>query len=849
MSVINIKNIKKEDCACPKLGEKVTKPNPCITDDINYANNYQNSGEQMFKVKNLFGELKSDWQKAEARKNLKVNEIVRFTQTKIGQNPGDENVWEMVTSTGGEQKIYRFVVKNGESGKLPKIEIGTVTFSDATPSVNLTQNDDKITLNFVLPKAQQGNDGASVSKVTLYYKLTSSNTTAPTSGWSTSFQEPTSSNPYLWAYLSFTTTNNKELKSSAFLLRTYQSANPGGSFELLSEITDSTTQAVQSKAIKNALEEKADIDKFGKINGVNIYDGGDFEISSTGTIDSSLLENSPNPVQNKVITEAIHDLQEQIERNQGGNITVDTSLNEDSSHPVTNSAITRALAKCIKPSQLVTINGKQLLYDPQSPTNDILIGDGFEASIKVCGENDTADANLCFFQQRPLQGVALYNDLLQNGSVTGTDGKVYTYSPSVLYHLYDDGSFITIEDDREQGHWVDDYKGYARYKYLDQNGNIKSQVTSLPYYGRVIPGVRMLYATAGDTAYGQLRVGGPFYADVTEVTIEYDQSKINIYEVVSVNTKVLDKIVGGNGREDVSFRNKPENRTVYYPNKKRIKSGDTYKFGYNENRTQQIRRYNDNVMLIYERVWNNPEELKTPISVNVNFKTKDETKTVTVLFGETQILYKSGNFYTSLSSNNQKTFLTITKGTDLNSTTSQEVTNFVNQYVNNHITLGDPVNLSFVQFGGGSPQYIKLEENIEIDQTKYNLIYAKIHNMPIGGAGGTLYLVGRLKNWTTVHKQPLNGYYSSLSYDMATAIGQLPLYGEYPLLCSMQDYNYSGHKVAKVSNDGYQNTDPANTDIITLNDVSCYVRDGAKVLLISEIGIIKHKAPFEYDSE
>jgi len=33
----------------------------------------------VFKVKNLFGELKSDWQKAEARKNLKVNEIVKFT--------------------------------------------------------------------------------------------------------------------------------------------------------------------------------------------------------------------------------------------------------------------------------------------------------------------------------------------------------------------------------------------------------------------------------------------------------------------------------------------------------------------------------------------------------------------------------------------------------------------------------------------------------------------------------------------------------------------------------------------------------------------------------------------------
>jgi len=45
MSVINIKNIKKEDCACPKLGEKVTKPNPCITDDINYMANQQVSSD------------------------------------------------------------------------------------------------------------------------------------------------------------------------------------------------------------------------------------------------------------------------------------------------------------------------------------------------------------------------------------------------------------------------------------------------------------------------------------------------------------------------------------------------------------------------------------------------------------------------------------------------------------------------------------------------------------------------------------------------------------------------------------------------------------------------------------
>jgi len=37
MSVISIKNIKNEDCACPKLGETATKINPCIHDDTKYV--------------------------------------------------------------------------------------------------------------------------------------------------------------------------------------------------------------------------------------------------------------------------------------------------------------------------------------------------------------------------------------------------------------------------------------------------------------------------------------------------------------------------------------------------------------------------------------------------------------------------------------------------------------------------------------------------------------------------------------------------------------------------------------------------------------------------------------------
>ena len=854
MGTINIKNIKLDDCACPKLGEKVTKPNPCITENMGYVAGSQVSDGQVFKVKNLFGELKSDWQKAEARKNLKVPEILRFTQTKIGEGPNDENIWEMVTSTGGNEKIYQFVVKNGKDGVIPNVRIGKVTLSEKDPEVTVSQTDKEIVLNFSLPmglqgeNGQDGKDGTSITKVTMYYTLSESKNNPPQNEWTSSLQTPEKDRPYLWAYIAFTSTDNKTIKTSPFILREYQVVNPGGgTVELLQTITTSTTQAVSSKAIYNALEEKADIAKFGKINGTDIYNGGDITIQASGIVDSVLKDDSENAVQNKVITEAINDLRELIQESPGGNIDVDSALDEDSSNPLTNSTITRELAKCIKPSQLVTINGRQL-YDPQSPTNDILIGDGFEASIKVCGENDTPNANLCFFQQRPLQGVALYNDLLQNGSVTGTDGNTYVYNPSTLYHLYDDGSFITLEDSRDAGHWVDDYKGFAQYKYIDNEGNIQSQITSLPYYGRVIPGARVLYAMAGDTAYGQLRVGGPFYAEVTEVTVEYDQSKIDMYEVTSVKKQATQDPLN-NPPKDYEY--------IYQANKTLIPNGAVLKFGYSKK--GDIRTFYDNILIIYERKWNNPNELKTSISVPVTFKTIDDERTINVKFGETQILYKSGNIYTTQKINGQSMFQCVTTGRDLNDTTQEKTISFLTSkeqaqaagvdtayvgYGSNANYPNGNTGLKCLRFSSGN-QYIILEKNVTIDQTKYNIVYVKLHNILASGYTTAMYIVGRLKGWISQDQIAFNDYYKSTTVELKTAMGQIPLYGEYPLICPMQDYNYSGHKTKFL----YNGNDPANTDVITLDEIIFRIKNNCGSAYISEIGIIKHKAPFEDDSK
>lgn len=72
-------------------------------------------------------------------------------------------------------------------------------------------------------------------------------------------------------------------------------------------------------------------------------------------------------------------------------------------------------------------------------------GNGRNIDI-VDNDSDATDSNtLYFFDNSLLQGVGLYNSLLQNGSIVGNDGKTYTYHPGKLYHLYSDGSFIELE--------------------------------------------------------------------------------------------------------------------------------------------------------------------------------------------------------------------------------------------------------------------------------------------------------------------------------------------------------------------------------------------------------------------
>lgn len=114
--IINLNSIRSDNCDCNKPKPKENscgchnhKPQPC----------YQavDLSDQYFKVKNLFGELKSEWQRAEARSNLGIIDILGLEQTKESQESGGTNEWTMTTQKGGVTSVYKFYVKNGQKGE------------------------------------------------------------------------------------------------------------------------------------------------------------------------------------------------------------------------------------------------------------------------------------------------------------------------------------------------------------------------------------------------------------------------------------------------------------------------------------------------------------------------------------------------------------------------------------------------------------------------------------------------------------------------------------------------------------------------------------------------------------
>ena len=160
MGKIDHSAVEANSCGCNKPGKvQSITPQPCEKATIKQ--------DQYFKVNNLFNELKSEWQRTEARLNLGVTDILSIEQIKVGEGSEDSNIWEMVLTKNGNKFVKDFIVRNGKDGKAPTITVGEVVSleSHEKPIVINTGDENNIVLKFGIPKGNTGREGKNAYEI------------------------------------------------------------------------------------------------------------------------------------------------------------------------------------------------------------------------------------------------------------------------------------------------------------------------------------------------------------------------------------------------------------------------------------------------------------------------------------------------------------------------------------------------------------------------------------------------------------------------------------------------------------------------------------------------------------
>ena len=160
LDVKKIQSLKEQNCACKNFPQE--KVNLLDAQKFEYAHKSLKD-DQSFKVANLFSELKSKWQRTEAKKNLEILDVVSLEQIQFGKGSEDSNIWELVLTNGESPLVYDFVVKNGKDGKSQKVTVGDVNLLDYNQKPYVVSEDlgDTVVLNFGIPKGTVGPAGKS----------------------------------------------------------------------------------------------------------------------------------------------------------------------------------------------------------------------------------------------------------------------------------------------------------------------------------------------------------------------------------------------------------------------------------------------------------------------------------------------------------------------------------------------------------------------------------------------------------------------------------------------------------------------------------------------------------------
>ena len=175
--IINLNSIRSGDCDCNKPKKPICG---CQHDHKPQHNCHQaiDLSDQYFKVKNLFGELKSEWQRAEARSNLGVTDIIDLEQTQSSNESEGRNVWTMTVAKGGSKRLYDFVVLNGKKGDSATVEVlrtNQVGPDEAANVENVSGDDSHVKLVFYIPEGKKGKDGENGENGKSAYELAVAN--------------------------------------------------------------------------------------------------------------------------------------------------------------------------------------------------------------------------------------------------------------------------------------------------------------------------------------------------------------------------------------------------------------------------------------------------------------------------------------------------------------------------------------------------------------------------------------------------------------------------------------------------------------------------------------------------
>lgn len=273
-------------------------------------------------------------------------------------------------------------------------------------------------------------------------------------------------------------------------------------------------------------------------------------------------------------------------------------------------------------------------------------GGGGGSSVKIVNDGDstTSENTLYFFVFSPSQFVGLYNKLLQNG----TEGDV-AYSESSLYEI-ESGYFNVVGQQMLS----------TIITVLNNVVYCNGVMTHMKYYGTVLPSSLIKYADTSDTAFIELTVSGPFWAQVTSVTVTYNGSVAEIYQKQSDGWEL-------------------------------IQSGDVLQF--TENDFYKAR------ML---KVVRSDVDYSQSVEVQVTFNNGYEPKVVRVLFSKCLLFYKSGACLSD--------FDGTLVSTNTNASTNPSM----------RMTRTDGTNSFQLKKAG----YMVVAKGIDIDLSKYNILYA-----------------------------------------------------------------------------------------------------------------------------